>query len=150
MRVHIFVTNLLQLGGGHATDAEVAAILRTISDWHQQISALPTETIAGGSYAAAVRAVASVPVGEVFAARRLAMVGMVRDDLLQQVLNHRLLRGLEAYQLQGQRAARVLDTGRLPPNAPDMPIYRVVGERSSERLTGLHRQHPDRIRFCAV
>jgi uncharacterized membrane protein YccC len=123
-QVNSFTARLTHPGDRRATDAEAAQILRLISDRHQEISLLLTETLVGVSHAAAVRASASALVAEVAAARQLSALGLEQGDELNEIVHRQLLRDLDDYQSAERRAADALEAGDYLPHAPDMPIYR--------------------------
>jgi uncharacterized membrane protein YccC len=107
------------------TDEEAGKLLRTVSGWHPEIGALPTETPAGSHRAAAIRAISAALVGQVVAARRLAgLLTDTKDDpVLREPMQHRESSDLEACEAREMDAAQALRNGRRLADPPRLPVY---------------------------
>jgi uncharacterized membrane protein YccC len=124
-QVRGFATRVVRRGRQAETDEEAGKLLRTISDWHPTISALPTETLGGTHRATAIRAIAAALVGEVLAARGLAglLEGTEHNRALRRSTLQRQSGDLQAYQGSEMAAVQALHVDRRPVDVPRMPAY---------------------------
>ncbi|MDP4025932.1 FUSC family protein [Methylobacterium sp. NEAU 140] len=124
--VRAFADGLLRDGPGAGTDARAAAMLRTVSDQHPLLNALPVEAVSGTARAGAVRAALAAFVGEIRAARALAVSrhGRGGDPRLRALIERRLTGELAARREAAAQAYAAARAGRPVPHPPRMPIYR--------------------------
>jgi uncharacterized membrane protein YccC len=125
-QVRAFAARVVREGPQAGANEEAGNLLRTVSDWHPLIGALPTETLAGSRRAASVRAIGVALVGEVVASRRLArlLTGGADNGPLHEPMLHQQSGDLEACRATEIAAAQALRADRRPVDTPRLPIYR--------------------------
>ncbi|MCJ2103511.1 FUSC family protein [Methylobacterium sp. E-046] len=126
--VRAFTDGLLRAGPDAGTDAQAAALLSAASNQHLLLNALPAEAVSGSARAGAVRATLAALVGEIRAARALALARTYAlrsgGAGLHELILRRLAGELHARQEAAAAAYAAALASRAVADAPRMPIYR--------------------------